>query len=305
MSHHASANDVWRMLRSHVAATIFQQSRRLIHGQNMKYGIVWVILSARWMTGVSGLLPVKFETTRRSILLDWSTISVLIPTIVLAIEDEEIVQRPFFSGAYRKAELTNSIIASRDTNVSPMEVYDTLRSQLRKSAKAEGARALDVGAGAGVSTQVLYRELGYTTIDAVDWSGVAWQANVVESGYCPPSVKFYELDDERFVNEWKRQRLPRYDIIAFNFAINKDKALYFCQNLLKSDGLLLAPINIQNDYWLKQSYQLINATGTIVWSAKDVGAWEVLFQPDVTQETCQGIWCSPFNGFQKLKVYSN
>jgi hypothetical protein len=270
----------------------------------MKRGLLWGILSAKWIVQVIGLAPFKFETTRRSFLVDWTIISALIPQSA-AIAEEGFGERPFFSNAFPRAELTNSIIASRDTNVSPMEVYDTLRSQLRKSANAGGGRALDVGAGAGVSTQVLYRELGYKIIDAVDWSGVAWQANVVESGYCPPSVTFYELDDERFVNEWKNQGLPRYDIIAFNFAINKDKALYFCQNLLKSDGLLLAPINIQKDYWLKQSYQLIDAAGNTVWSAKDVGAWEVLFQPDVTQETCQGIWCSPFNGFQKLKLYNN
>lgn len=219
-------------------------------------------------------------------------------------QEEESTVRPFESNAFPKAELTNSIIASRDTNVSPMEVYDTLRSQLRKNAKTEEARALDVGAGAGVSTQVLYQQLGYKTIDAIDWSGVAWQANVVESGYCPPSVHFYELDDERFVKEWQNQGSQRYDVIVFNFAVNKDKALYFCRNLLQPDGLLLAPINTQKDYWLKQTYQLIDAEGRVKWSTNDVGAWSVLFQPDVTQETCQGIWCAPFNGFQKLRVYN-
>jgi len=279
-----------------------------LNGHNMKHGFIWAILSTTCLVGTLGLASLNFDTSRRSVILDWTKAAVLVlPTVSLAITDEEgaTTDRPFFSNAYSKAELTNAIVASRDTNVSPMEAYDTIRSQLRRNANSDGARALDVGAGAGVSTQILYRELGYKTIDAVDWSGVAWQANVIDLGYCPPSVKFYELDDERFVNEWKRQQLPRYDIIAFNFAINKDKAVYFCQNLLKSDGLLLAPINIQKDYWLKQSYQLIDSTGNIVWSAKDVGAWEVLFQPDVTQDTCQGIWCSPFNGFQKLKVYSN
>lgn len=265
-----------------------------------------IILLALWEKAISLAIPsTKLESsTRRSFFQQLATCTVLIPGRV-ALADEEKEAKPFFSNAYPKAELTNSIVASRDTNVSPMEVYDTLRSQLVKNAKTEGARALDVGAGAGVSTQVLYQELGYRTIDAVDWSGAAWQANVVESGNCPQSVRFYELDDERFLNAWKSENLPRYDIIAFNFAVNKDKALYFCQNLLKPGGLLLAPINIQKDYWLKQSYQLLDSTGNTIWSAKDVGAWEVLFQPDVTQDTCQGIWCSPFNGFQKMKVYNN
>ena len=231
-------------------------------------------------------------------------LSTFLPTLSAAEDEERMENRPFESHAFPKAELTNSIIASRDTNVSPMEVYDTLRSQLRKNANVAGARALDVGAGAGVSTQVLYQQLGYQTIDAIDWSGAAWQTNVVESGYCPPTVHFYELDDERFLREWRSQGSVPYDVIVFNFAVNKDKALYFCRNLLKPDGLLLAPINIQKDYWLKQSYQLLDSEGRLKWSTNDVGAWSVLFQPDVTQDTCQGIWCAPFNGFEKLRVYS-
>jgi 2-polyprenyl-3-methyl-5-hydroxy-6-metoxy-1,4-benzoquinol methylase len=220
-----------------------------------------------------------------------------------ALSEEEI-KRPFFSAGFPKKEYTNSIVASRDTNISPLEVYDTLQTRLRQNNSAKDARALDVGAGAGVSTQVFYQQLGFSNIDAVDWSGEAWQLNVVEGGYCPPTVNFYELDDERFVVEWKKNGLPKYDIIAFNFAVNRKKALYFCQNLLKPDGLLLAPINTQNDYWLKQTYQLLDAEGRAVWSANDVGAWSVQFQPDVTQDTCQGIWCSPYNGFQKLRTYN-
>lgn len=215
-------------------------------------------------------------------------------------------EKPFTSAAFPKKELTNSIVASRDTNVSPLEVYETLSSKLR-SRQPHGdntRRALDVGAGAGVSTQVFYRDLGYTTIDAVDWSSDAWEENVVNQGYCPPSVNFFGLDDERFVLEWQRQKLPKYDIIAFNFAVNREKALYFCRNLLKEDGLLLAPINTQTDYWLKQTYQLLDSNGKVQWSANDVGAWSVQFQPDVTSDTCQGIWCSPYNGFQKLRTYS-
>ena len=199
------------------------------------------------------------------------SLSILVPQRALGEEGSE---RPFVSAGFPKKEYTNSIVASRDTNISPLEVYETLKTRL-KSTNGKDARALDVGAGAGVSTQVFYQQLGYTNIDAVDWSGEAWQLNVVEGGYCPPSVKFYELDDERFLLEWKKQGLDRYDIIAFNFAVNRRKALYFCQNLLKPDGLLLAPINTQNDYWLKQTYQLLDAEGRVVWSANDVGAWSV------------------------------
>ena len=232
---------------------------------------------------------------------------------------EQAVERPFVSAAYTKREYTNSIVASRDTNISPAEVYDTIRSRLQlqqeqQQLEADGKsdssnnnlRALDVGAGAGVSTQVIYDELGIKTIDAVDWSGDAWKLNVVDDqdGHCPNSVKFYEMDDERFIETiWKTKlNQPKYDIIAFNFAVNRDKAMYFCKSLLKSNtGLLLAPINTQTDYWLKQTYVLLDSSGSIVWSANDVGAWSVQFQPDVTQDTCQGIWCAPYNGFQKYR----
>lgn len=224
------------------------------------------------------------------------------------LHDDE--NRAFVSAAFIRKELTNSIVASRDTNISPLEVYETILRLKKPELDDKGsgsnsalytARALDVGAGAGVSTQVIFQELGYTNIDAIDWSGDAWRKNVVDDGYCPPSVHFYELDDERFIAKFTIEKLEKYDIIVFNFAVNTEKALFFCKNLLKEGGLLLAPINTEKDYWLKQTYQLLDDDGKVVWSASNVGAWSVQFQPDVTQDTCQGVWCSPFNGFQKIR----
>jgi len=228
----------------------------------------------------------------------------------ISLQEHQVANRPFVSAAFIRKELSNSIVASRDTNISPLQVYETILRLKNQASDGERsgstgplytARALDVGAGAGVSTQVIFQELGYINIDAIDWSGDAWRTNVIDYGYCPSSVHFYELDDERFMEKWKREKLEKYDIIAFNFAVNREKALYFCKNLLKEGGLLLAPINTQQDYWLKQTYQLLDADGKVVWAATDVGAWSVQFQPDVTQDTCQGVWCSPFNGFQKLR----
>jgi 2-polyprenyl-3-methyl-5-hydroxy-6-metoxy-1,4-benzoquinol methylase len=85
-----------------------------------------------------------------------------------------------FTTAYGKEEYTNSITASRDTNISPKEVYDSIQSfyvkypleQLKSKGMTREARAWDVGAGAGVSTQTLYN-MGYTNIEAVDWSDTA------------------------------------------------------------------------------------------------------------------------------------
>ena len=287
-------------------------------------------------------------------------------------------QTAFHSAAYGLEEYNNSIVASRDTNISPKEVYDTISSDylrgaydaainkdvvssssssISKSRRKQGMsspRALDVGAGAGVSTEILYK-MGYHTIDALDWSGKAWERYVVEDpmGVCPPSVHFYELDDERYLESWRKEYYGDgtsgnedegnglYDAIVFNFAINESKARTFATELLNKDhGVLLAPINISTDYWLKQRYKVMDASGGVLWSTEDVGAWSVLFQPDVTQDTvseswgirhlfllctaetnrfsklvhpvialdailctvqCQGIWCSPYNGFQKKK----
>mmetsp|Transcript_3771 Transcript_3771/g.10672 ORF Transcript_3771/g.10672 Transcript_3771/m.10672 type:complete len:307 (-) Transcript_3771:3011-3931(-) len=235
------------------------------------------------------------------------------PSISHAASDADPV---FRTGAFGREEYTNSIVASRDTNISPREVYDSIESQfigyplkrLREQQQAGATqripRALDVGAGAGVSTQVLW-DMGYREIDAVDWSGKAWERFVVDdpTATCPDSVKFYELDDERYVDVWRSQGSPRFDTIVFNFGINERKAVQFAKGLLEPEnGRLLAPVNVQNDYWLKQVYKVYDGKGSVVdVLGQDIGAWAVQFQPDVTQDTCQGIWCAQFNGFQRKR----
>jgi SAM-dependent methyltransferase len=170
--------------------------------------------------------------------------------------------------------------------------------------------ALDLGAGAGLSTAVLYQDLGYRRIDAVDWSADAWDANVVAP--VPESVKFYQASDQAFfdrLDEGRRQQPERkptsqdanepslqtrrdaysYDVIVYNFAVNPQKAIKVAKQRLKPDGLLLAPVNDKADYWYKQSYWVVDASGTVVWTSRpEVGAWSVQFQPDVTSDTCTG-----------------
>lgn len=247
---------------------------------------------ALFTNGIVAIASITTTTTTSNLLL--------LPALAAANTNTT-----FVTNAYNKQEYTNSIVASRDTNISPKEVYDTLL-QLKSNATdgtTNNLRALDVGAGAGVSTQVLW-DMGYTTIDALDWSGDAWEQNVVS---CPDSVTFYPLDDERFLktvwnnNNNNNNKANQYDVIAFNFAVNRQKAEYFASTLLKEDGILLAPINTQTDYWLKQVYTLMDHSGNTLWTANDVGAWSVQFQPDVTQDTCQGVWCSPYNGFKRMK----
>jgi len=209
-----------------------------------------------------------------------SGISIIIPNVAHAI--------PFVTRAAGKPEYTNAITASRDTNVSPAEAYDVLREKI--PAIIHG-KALDLGAGAGVSTQVLY-QAGYTTLDAVDWSSTAWDESVSSQ---PGSVQFYEASDDAFFTMHPDER---YDAVVYNFAVNPDKAIQVARQHLLPQGRLLAPVNDRRDYWYKQTYWVLDSQGSILWkSPPEVGAWSVQFQPDVTSPTCTGIWCGNFNGF--------
>jgi hypothetical protein len=237
------------------------------------------------------------EQTRRAWLAAVSSSSLVVA--VAANAQEELI--PFRSKAFGQEEYTNSITASRDTNLSPAEAYDTIRQHIPSFAGKNGGRALDLGAGAGLSTQLLW-DAGYTTIDAVDWSAEAWESSVQSQ---PDSVRFYELSDQEFFDSLSRTiptTTQRYDCIVYNFAVNPDKATQVAQRYLQPSGRLLAPVNDRRDYWYKQTYWLLDAQGQLVWkSAQEVGAWSVQFQPDVTSPTCTGIWCGSFNGFEQQK----
>ena len=201
-----------------------------------------------------------------------------------------------------QAEYTNSITASRDTNVSPGEAYDSIISYIPKNDRGPKSKALDVGAGAGLSTSYLYNKLGYKTIDAVDWSGDAWRSNVLST---PSSVIFFEMDDESFYSKQSTQSegiKNSYDVICYNFAINPAKAVRVAKDFLTEDGVLFAPINDKAEYWYKQTYYVLNSKGQIKEkSGAEVGAWSIQFQPDVTSPTCTGIWCGDMNGFNEKK----
>ena len=95
----------------------------------------------------------------------------------------------FQSLAFGKENYASAVTASRDTNVSPKEAYDVIALEADYPAGVPCATALDLGAGAGVSTQILWRN-GFRNIVAVDPSRVAWDANVVKS--LPPGVQFVQ-----------------------------------------------------------------------------------------------------------------
>ena len=170
------------------------------------------------------------------------------------------------------------------------------------TAQRRNARAWDVGAGAGVSTETLWR-MGYRQIEAIDWSTEAWMKNVEEEGINPKGVVFTAMDDETFMDERIRpEEMEKFDAIVFNFGVNKRKAIKYAKEFLNEDGRLLAPVNTQSDYWLKLRFRVYDVKGNVLWTADDVGAWSVQFQPDVTQDTCQGIWCPQYNGFKKKSI---
>ena len=194
-------------------------------------------------------------------------------------------------------ELSNSITASRDTNVSPKEIYDFLRSEkslrpeaiVQRSGINRVGRALDLGAGAGVSTSVLW-DAGWETVVAVDPSRLAWDKY---TSILPSGVTFHQASDEQFVSWWlaSEPQPQRFDLIVLNYAVNKEKASQLAEQLLTAPGRLLAPINLADNYWFDQKYLLLDAKGNTQWERRTLGAYDVLFQPDYTAPTCQGQWC--------------
>jgi hypothetical protein len=96
------------------------------------------------------------SNVQRRKFLSQIALTPLIPlpsTALEANENDASSNKPFHSAAYGQEEYTNSIVASRDTNISPREVYDTIASDYLTNVldlvnKDGGvARALDVGAG--------------------------------------------------------------------------------------------------------------------------------------------------------------
>jgi hypothetical protein len=105
-------------------------------------------------------------------------IPIINPKLTLA-DDTSIDD--FKSSGYNLRENTNSLTASRDTNISPGEAYDVISLPQIRAAVSSSPRALDVGCGAGVSTEILWK-MGFKDIDAIDWSADAWKRFVVEGG---------------------------------------------------------------------------------------------------------------------------
>ena len=166
---------------------------------------------------------------------------------------------------------------------------------------ARMGRALDLGAGAGASTQVLW-EAGWSCVVGVDPSRLAWDKFAATSAL-PAGVSFQHLSDEQYVSKWVEEGIDAFDLVVLNYAVNRDKAERFAKTLLTPRGRLLAPTNIQQDYWFGQQYVLLDA------DAQQIGAptgrilsYDVLFQPDFTSPSCQGQWCPQFRSDDASKL---
>ena len=132
-------------------------------------------------------------------------------------------------------------------------------------------------------------------IVAVDPSRVAWDKYVGESTSAGGGVVFYQNSDEGYV-DGRKEGEPLFDLVLVNFAINAEKALSLAQTLLTPDGRLLAPVNQQRDYWFRQEYRQLDKTGKVLWSTASSGGWQITFQPDFAEPSCQGQWCPQFRG---------
>ncbi|GAB5370469.1 hypothetical protein AAMO2058_001495900 [Amorphochlora amoebiformis] len=212
----------------------------------------------------------------------------VIQSVRRALASERNGKGEEFRSLAKMPEANQNFAVSQDTFVSPGKCYEVIKSSLTLPPATAGSedpypRALDLGAGAGMSTQILWN-LGYKNIIAVDQSREAWD-NYVDSQ--PKSVSFLHLTDNEFLDQFQKESIAPFDAVVVNFAINPTKAQRLAQALLKPNGRLLAPVNDIPDYWFGQSYILYDSNGHSI-NKKE----EFLFQPDVTEGTCQGYWCA-------------
>ena len=198
----------------------------------------------------------------------------------------------FRSGAFEQPNYSNAVTASRDTNVSPKEAYDVIAARAVPPPGVPCPRALDLGAGAGVSTQFLWLN-GFRDIVAVDPSRVAWDKFV---GPLPAGggVVFEQNSDDGYLAK-RPADAPLFDLVLVNFAINQDKAQELCE-LLTPEGRLLAPVNQQRNYFFRQEFRLYDRSTNVLWRTDTSGGWAITFQPDYTSPSCQGQWCPQFRG---------
>jgi len=126
---------------------------------------------------------------------------------------------------------------SDDTNISSTEIYGMERKYLQPNGKSsrDMLKALDLGAGAGVSSGVL-RHLGYSHVDAVDQSDQAWTYSGAQK---LNGVKFHNKTAGEFMDGVSK---PQFDAVNVAFAIKRQKAMDYAHRALAPGGRLLAPI---------------------------------------------------------------
>lgn len=166
-------------------------------------------------------------------------------------------------------------VITAETHLPAMEAYETLRRDLEQPGHGT---ALDLGAGTGFSTKVLY-DLGYTGgIDAVDPSGVAWQACHYASGL--KGVAFYAETDVDFLRGHTRKM---YDAISVSFGMTTAKAEAIGQAHLIPGGRMFVPVEDGSCVALyqKTSENNTSTNSSTLQQLRKVCGWA--WQPDMAE----------------------
>ena len=161
-----------------------------------------------------------------------------------AFADCDAPKDAFKSAAYEKPNYSSAIVASRDTNVSPKEAYDIIAFKAEPPEKSASAcpRALDLGAGAGVSTQLLWLN-GFRQIVAVDISRTAWDEFVERYGEVrlPAGVSFTQANDDAYLESRGADAEP-FDMVVVRSHVKDTGATPVCQRQPSGAASSLGPL---------------------------------------------------------------
>lgn len=109
----------------------------------------------------------------------------------------------------------------------------------------------------------------------------------------PSGISFKHASDEQYIAS-RQPSDAKFDLVVVNYAVNREKALRFAKELLAPGGRVLAPTNLQDNYWFKQEYVFLDEQGKVLWTKGTLWSYDVLFQPDFTNPGCQGQWCPQY-----------
>lgn len=191
-------------------------------------------------------------------------------------------------------------VFSQDTNISASDIYDAQRQYLKPDGEKHGLRALDLGAGAGVSTSVL-KQLGYEHIDSVDQSDTAWMQSGANK---MKDVKFHKATADDFIAGIKSKDGTQYDAVNVAYGLKDSKAIDYAERVLARGGKFLVPITtsevVERPGKIATRWHLVTKDGSGNVHDKDlpdkpVGGGQMKFQPDITSFDIEPFRVKPQN----------